>query len=99
MRIVSFILFVGLLHSCCTTKEKMTNDFTSGTIVHSTDENDCAYTIKVSNTENVLYLDPINLENMYMKDGLKVQFQYKSLKMKNRCNKANPISLTKMTKE
>ncbi|MFC7358077.1 hypothetical protein ACFQO1_10285 [Jejudonia soesokkakensis] len=97
MKVLISMLFMVFFFSCCTTKGKMDENFLSGTILYSAEENDCAYTIKVSNEESgfVLY-DPINLEDTYMKEGLNVKFQFKPLKMKNRCDKANPISITLM---
>lgn len=97
--LLSLALVIGLFNSCCATKDKVMVNYTSGIIIHSSEENDCAYTIHVTTDGNELFLDPINLENEYMENGLKVQFQYKTLKMKNRCNKANPISLTNITKK
>ena len=99
MRILGFILLIGLFNSCSSTKNSPGTEYTSGTVVYSTAENDCAYTLKVDSQTEDLFYDPINLENEFTKDGLKIKFQYKLLKMKNRCDKANPISLTYIKKQ
>ena len=99
MKLLSAILFIGVFVSCCSAKKEAGTNYSSGTIVHATVEGDCPYTIKVVTGGYVVFYDPINLENNYMKDGLKVQFQFRPLKMKNRCDKANPISLSSIQKQ
>lgn len=95
MKSILLILFFGVFVSCCSTKVNKDANYTSGTIAYSEVEDDCMYTIRVVNEdESSLFLDPINLEDAYKKDGLKIKFQYRPLKMKNRCNKANPISIS-----
>jgi len=96
MKFVTSIISLGVLLSCCGTQTSVDDNFLSGTMVYSSLENDCAYTIKVSENEDVYFFDPINLEDKYMKDGLKIQFQHRPLRVKKRCDKANPISITKM---
>lgn len=68
-------------------------EYTSGTIVYSKEKDDCEYTIKI---EDGLYYDPINLEDSYKKDGMVVYFKFRGLRMMNRCNKANPVSIDEM---
>ena len=41
-------------------------------------------------------LDPINLEESMKKDGLKVWVTYQGLRMMNRCEKANPVSIVEI---
>ena len=83
------------------TEEKVTEKafdatgYTSGTIVYSDKEGDCEYTIKL---KDGLYYDPINLEDDYKKDGMAVYFKFRGLRMMNRCNKANPVSIDEMVK-
>ncbi len=99
MRYMIFICCLGLLFGCNSVKKEVTSDYSTGTVVYSTAENDCMYTIKVTdNNANSVYFDPINLEDGYMKDNVKVKFKYQALKMQNRCDKANPISITEMMK-
>lgn len=90
---------LGLLFGCNSVKKDVANGYTSGTVVQSSVENDCVYTIKVTNinTESV-YFDPINLENEFMNNNMKVHFKYRLLKMQNRCDNANPISITEIKK-
>lgn len=67
--------------------------FYSGTIVYSDVEGDCPYTIDVDSDDYKYLLDPINLEENYKKDGMKIWFKFAGLKMMNRCEKANPINI------
>ncbi|WP_299761132.1 hypothetical protein [uncultured Dokdonia sp.] len=67
--------------------------YTSGVIEYSQEKEDCEYTIKL---KDGLYYDPINLEDGYKKDGMTVYFKFSPLRMKNRCNKANPVSIKEM---
>ncbi|MAM30424.1 MAG: hypothetical protein CMC13_15505 [Flavobacteriaceae bacterium] len=100
MKQITFLLFVAILSSACTTtKNKISEDNIMGTIVYTNESNECAYTIKVGADQETVYYDPINLEEKFMVNGLKVQFQYRALKMKNRCAKANPVSLSMIKKQ
>ena len=67
--------------------------YTSGTIIYSEEKDDCEYTIKL---KGGLYYDPINLEDSYKKDGIAVYFKFRRLRMANRCNKANAVSIEEM---
>lgn len=78
-----------------TDTEMMEAGFQSGTIVASTKDGDCPYVIKKDGSESVLF-DPINIEDSYKKDGMKVWFSYRPLRMMNRCTKANPVELEEM---
>tara|TARA_R110002050_G_scaffold169486_1_gene301205 strand:+ start:235 stop:618 length:384 start_codon:yes stop_codon:yes gene_type:complete len=64
-----------------------------GTIIHSSAEDDCEYVILLDGKSSVM-LDPINLTGNYKKHGTKIWFTFRSMKMPNRCKKANPISIT-----
>lgn len=66
------------------------DNMTMGTIVYSDKEGDCEYVIK---TDDGRMFDPINMDKSFYKDGMKVQFTFGPLRMANRCEKANPISL------
>lgn len=65
--------------------------FIRGIIVYSAIESDCKYTIQVIPEGN--FFDPINLDDSFKIDGAKVWFKYYPLRMMNRCDKANPISI------
>lgn len=67
--------------------------YTAGVIVYSKDKDDCEYTIRL---KDGLFYDPINLEDSYKKDGMAVYFKFRGLRMMNRCNKANPVSIEEM---
>lgn len=72
--------------------EMIADGYIKGTILFSDIEGDCVYTIQVEDNKKLL-LDPINLDENFMKNQKKIWFKYTPLKMKNRCDKANPISL------
>lgn len=67
--------------------------FMSGTIVYSDAEGDCPYTIDVDSDDYQYMFDPIDLEEKYKKDGMKVWFKFGGLRMANRCVKANPVTI------
>jgi len=72
--------------------KKMEAGFLKGTIVASTKEGDCPFVIKVEDKE-MYFLDPINMDESYQKDGMKIWFTFGGLRMMNRCQKANPINI------
>jgi len=78
-------------------KQLMDQGFMKGTIVYSEKENDCPYTIKVE-ADEPYFLDPINLDGAYKNDGEKIWFKFTGLRRMNRCEKANPVSITEMQK-
>lgn len=78
-------------------QEMMKNGFKSGTIVASTAEGDCPFTIQMEG-EETYFLDPINLEEAYKNNGEKIWFKFSPLRMMNRCDKANPVSITEIQK-
>ncbi len=67
--------------------------FMSGTIVYSETEGDCPYTIDVDSDDYKYMFDPINLDESYKKDGMKIWFKFGGLRMANRCVKANPVNI------
>lgn len=75
----------------------MEEGYLKGTIVASTTEGDCPYVIEVEGKE-AYFLDPTNIESTYQKDGMKIWFTYRGLRMMNRCQKANPIELVDIEK-
>ena len=76
----------------------MENGFKMGTIVVSTAEGDCPYTIQLDDDNYSYYLDPINLDEGFKKHGEKIWVKFAGLKMMNRCEKANPISIIEIQK-
>ncbi len=79
-------------------KEMISNGYLSGNISVSSEEGDCPVTIKVEGKEGAYYLDPINISEEFKTDGEKVWFKFVGLRRMNRCEKANPISLTEIIK-
>ena len=80
------------------TEKMLEAGFIKGTIITSKIEGDCPSTIKIQGKEALYFLDPINLEENYKNDGEKIWFKFAGLRMMNRCDKANPISITEIVK-
>ncbi|WP_347373376.1 hypothetical protein [Aequorivita sp. Q41] len=70
-----------------------------GTVVYSDKEGDCEYTIQMPGDKmEYYYLDPINLEENYKKDGQKVWLKFAGLRRMNRCDKATPAEILDIKK-
>jgi len=111
---ISFLLFAILLFSCNSTNNSVSNTsknkaqtdaknmteegFIKGTIVTSKIEGDCPIVIKIEGENGSYYLDPINLEDNFKKEGKKIWFKFGPLRRMNRCEKANPISIIEIQK-
>ena len=81
------------------TAKMLANGFKMGTIVASTTAGDCPYVIQLEGEDKQPYfLDPINLDESFKKNGEKIWFTYAGLRMMNRCVKANPVSIIDMQK-
>lgn len=74
------------------------NGFLPGVIRSSSKENDCDYAIEVITNEENYFLDPINLDENYKKEGTAIWFTFSPLRMANRCEKASPISINEIQK-
>ena len=72
-------------------KEMLEAGFSKGVVVFSEIEGYWPNAKKVIDSD--LYFDPINLEEKFQKDGLKIWFTYGGLRRANRCIKANPIGI------
>ncbi len=72
--------------------------FKKGIIVASKGEGDCPYTIKMEDAGPPYFLDPQNLEDIFKKDGEKIWVKFTGLRMMNRCEKANPVSINEIQK-
>ena len=79
-------------------KKMIEAGFIKGTIVTSEVEGDCPITIQVQGKETPYFLDPINLDENFKKEGENIWFKFAGLRMMNRCNKANPISIIEIQK-
>lgn len=81
------------------TKKLMAAGYMLGTIVYSDKEGDCPYTIQMPGDKmEFYYLDPVNLEESYKKDGQKVWIKFAGLRRMNRCDKATPAEITAIKK-
>lgn len=80
------------------TEKMIEKGFLAGIIVSSKKEGECPFTIKVKGDEGAYHLDPINLDESFKKDGQKIWFTYNGLRMMNRCDYANPISIKEIQK-
>lgn len=67
--------------------------FIKGTIKAEPMGGACPYVIEANGESGAYYLDPINLTEYYKKDGQKIWFKFRGLRMMNRCEKANPVSI------
>ena len=108
------LLSIIVMSCCSSTKTTSSTDNTNATemesqkmldegfkkavIVTSRKEGDCPITIQIL-AEEPYFLDPINIAEKYkVIDGDKIWVKYNGLRMMNRCEKANPVSLTEIMK-
>ncbi|MBL4662789.1 MAG: hypothetical protein JKY22_04370 [Flavobacteriaceae bacterium] len=110
----SFVLIALMLFSCNSKKTtadamaeskkvemhtKMTsNGYKMGTIIASKEEGDCPFVIQMEGEDQPYFLDPINLDESFKKNGEKIWFTFGPLRMMNRCEKANPVSIIEIEK-
>lgn len=78
-------------------KEMTEQGFLMGTIKTYAAEGNCPYVIEVA-AETPYFFDPINLEESFKQNDTKVWFRFAGLRMMNRCEKANPVSILEMQK-
>jgi len=77
-------------------KEMLLNEgYTAGVIIHSTEEGDCEWTIKL---EDGRHFESISMQDEFKENGAKVFFKFIPQRRMSRCTKANPIAITEMTK-
>lgn len=76
--------------------ERTEQNRTIGVIQQATTKEGCPWTIRIK--EEKYLLDPINLKEEFMIDGLRVRFDYLPLRRTNRCKEANPIEVLSMVK-
>lgn len=67
--------------------------YTAGTIVHSTKEGDCEWTIKL---EDGRYFESPTMKDKYKKNDMKVYFKFHPQRRMNQCTKASPVEITEM---
>ncbi|MBP6312733.1 MAG: hypothetical protein KA408_10725 [Flavobacteriales bacterium] len=69
---------------------------TIGVIQQAITKEGCLWTIRIKEVD--YFLDPINLDEEFMVNELRVQFDYLQLRMTNRCKEANPVEVLSMVK-
>lgn len=67
--------------------------YTVGTIVHSTEEGDCEWTIKL---EDGRHFESLSMKDEYKKSDLKVYFKFLPQRRMSTCSKASPVQITDM---
>ena len=80
-------------------RENLQAGFVKGTIKAEPMGGACPYLIEVEGEGEgaaPYFLDPVNLMEYYQKDGTKIWFKFRGLRMMNRCEKANPISISEI---
>lgn len=78
-------------------QKMMAEGFLPGRIIYSLDADDCQYTIQLKDAQTEFYyVDPINLDSNYNRDGQTVWVKFRALKRANRCDYANPVELTEI---
>lgn len=76
------------------TKETLLKEgYTAGTIVHSTKEGDCEWTIKL---EDGRHFESLTMEEEYKKSDMKVYFKFLPQRRMSSCTKASPVQITEM---
>ncbi|MCH2489393.1 MAG: hypothetical protein MK211_04520 [Flavobacteriales bacterium] len=98
MKLALLAVMVVTLFACCATQKESVTGFVSGTIIHDKGKTVCEFLISVSESNTSNFYDPINLEDAFKVDGLKIQFKFRPLRMKNRCSNANPIHIIELSK-
>jgi hypothetical protein len=107
-----FALFASLTFAACTPQKSLPGAATEeaqkpstemadknrtiGVIHQATTREGCPWTIHIKEVDYLL--DPTNLRDEFMVDGLRVRFDYLPLRMTNRCKEANPIEVLSMVK-
>ncbi len=74
----------------------MKEGYTAGTIVHSKEEGDCEWTIKL---EDGRHYESMSMKEEFMKNDLKVYFKFIPQRRMSNCTKASPIEITEMVLE
>ena len=78
-------------------EKMMAAGYLPGRIVYSDLADDCEYTIQLKDGEkDFYYVDPINLNEEFMKDDRTVWVKFTGLRRMNRCEKANPVEIIEM---
>ena len=79
------------------TQKMMEAGFKQASIMASEETDDCPFIMKMAGNDSDL-LDPVNLDEKYMKHDVKIWVKFRSLRMKNRCDKARPVEIEEIQK-
>ena len=71
----------------------MKEGYTAGTIIHSKEEGDCEWTIKL---EDGRHYESMSMKEEFKKNDLKVYFKFIPQRRMSNCTKASPIEITEM---
>lgn len=71
----------------------MKEGYTSGIIVHSEEEGDCEWTIKL---EDGRHYESMSMKEEFKKNDLKVYFKFIPQRRMSNCTKASPIEITEI---
>ena len=108
MKIIKFTLILVLVltfSQCISTKKSIPNQqnlimtkkgFTKAVIVDKTGLDGCSFLIQAS--DSIMY-EPINMEDKYKKDGLRVYIKYKRSRKATTCMNGQPIIISEIIKE
>lgn len=75
-------------------EDMLAQGYIMGVIKTGATDGGCEYTIDTKKFN--YHLDPTNLDDAFKKDGLKVWFTHRGLRMMNRCPEATPIEVIEM---
>jgi hypothetical protein len=95
----------GIENSASETNNDITMDaqkmmeagFKQASIMASEETSACPFIMKMAGNDADL-LDPINLDEKYMKQDMKIWVKYRNLRMQNRCDKARPVEIEEIQK-
>jgi len=78
-------------------EEMMAAGYLPGRVIYSELVDDCEYTIQLKDgAKDFYYVDPIKLNEKFMKDERTVWVKFNGLKRMNRCEKASPVEIVEI---
>ena len=102
IKTLTYTFLLSLVISSCAnikTQNLVSTDLstshTLGTIKDNSQIGGCSYVITLKDSTN---LEPLNLDSLFMQDGLKVYFQYKKSNAMTICMAGQPITILEITK-
>ncbi len=77
--------------------QMLADGYLPGRIIYSDLADDCEYAIQFKDGEkDFYYVDPVNLPEEFRRDNVTVWVKYRNLRRMSRCEKADPVELTKI---